>query len=403
MYEVAVIGLGYVGLPLAEALSVKNKVVGVDINTEKIKNIQQKEREGLRFSDSYDTIMEAEYIIVTVPTPVDVNNIPDLKCLEDACVHIGQKMRLGATVIFESTVYPGCTEEVCVPILEKNSGRNLNEGFFVAYSPERINPGDKIHTLERIVKIVGASHRSALTKVIELYKTIIHAGVYEVSSIKVAEAAKVIENAQRDLNISFVNELALIFDRIGIDTQEVLNAAATKWNFLPFKPGLVGGHCISVDPYYLAFKSEMLGYVPEVLLSGRRVNNFMGRFIAQKVVKLMLAQDMVIKGADVLVLGFSFKENWPDVRNTKVYDLVSELKDFGVNIDIYDPIADTDAARSYGIELLRDRPTKRYQACILAVAHECFTEVDVRGWTMERAIIFDVKGVLPKSLKSYRL
>ncbi|WP_447643069.1 MULTISPECIES: nucleotide sugar dehydrogenase [Chitinophagaceae] len=412
MCRIAVIGLGYVGFPLACAFGEKERVIGIDIDSERVAQLKENIRENLGLSDSlylyddYRFIQKCEFIIVTVPTPVDQNNKPDLYYLEEACQQIGIHMSPNTTVVFESTVYPGCTEDVCVPILERYSGCKLNRDLFVAYSPERINPGDTVHTLENVVKVVGASDETTLLKTEALYQSIVQAGIYKVSSIKIAEAAKVIENAQRDLNISFVNELALIFDRMNIDTQEVLDAAGTKWNFLPFRPGLVGGHCISVDPYYLAFKSEELGYVPEVLLSGRKVNNYMGKFVAQKVVKLMSSRNVFLKEAQVLVLGFSFKENWPDVRNTKVWDLVRELMEYGIDVDVFDPVADfTTVERIYPALSLRTEKERlgKYNAIILAVAHDVFIDLDLEKLKRDDCILYDIKSFWSKDSVSGRL
>ena len=354
MEKIAVIGLGYVGLPLAVEFGKSREVIGFDINESRIAELEngydrtdevESDELGtashLRYTSSIDSIKEASIYIVTVPTPIDQFKKPDLTPLISASKTVGSALSEGDIVIYESTVYPGCTEEDCVPVLEKVSGLKYNVDFFCGYSPERINPGDKVHRLPTIKKVTSGSTEEVAEKVDELYRSIITAGTYKASSIKVAEAAKVIENSQRDLNIAFVNELALIFDRMDIDTTEVLEAAGTKWNFLPFRPGLVGGHCIGVDPYYLTYKAESLGHHPQVILSGRRINDNMGMYIANRVIKLMTQNDNPVKGADVLVLGITFKENCPDIRNSRVIDVIHELQSFGTNVDVYDPQADT--------------------------------------------------------------
>ncbi|MDR0757420.1 MAG: nucleotide sugar dehydrogenase [Tannerella sp.] len=427
MRKIAVIGLGYVGLPLAAELGKKYPVVGYDISEKRVEELQSgidrtKEMDGeslanvtkqfgqpsghvLTFSSEEDSIRDCTIYIVTVPTPLTKFKTPDLQPLLNATATIGRVLKKGDIVVYESTVYPGCTEEDCVPVLEKCSGLRYNEDFFCGYSPERINPGDKKNTLTTIRKVISGSNKEATDIIEELYASVIQAGTFRASSIKVAEAAKAIENAQRDVNISFVNELSLIFDRIGIDTQEVLEAAATKWNFLRFTPGLVGGHCISVDPYYLLHKSQCLGYNPQVILSGRRINDEMGRFVAQKTVKLMISKGIKILKSKALVLGFTFKENCPDTRNTKVIDVVSELKDFGIDVDVYDPYAcREDVLAEYGIELLAQQPDmKAYQGLILAVAHDTFRQLDFSFVRNQQTVLFDVKGILPVELVDGRL
>lgn len=420
-YKVAVVGLGYVGLPLAVAFAARYVVNGFDIDHQHIARLlsghqnilpdyervkEQLRDHHLQLSSDENAIAGANVYIVTVPTPVDNFNVPDLRPLRMASAIIGKYLQKGNIVVFESTVYPGCTEEVCIPILEQQSGLRLNEDFHVGYSPERINPGDPVHTLTSIQKIVSGSNKEALDKIAALYASIIDAGVYKTASIKVAEAAKVIENAQRDVNISFVNELALIFDRMGIDTTEVLEAASTKWNFLKFSPGLVGGHCISVDPYYLAYKSEQLGYLPQVILSGRRVNSSIGQFIANKVVKLLIQKEVKIKGAHVLILGFAFKENCPDFRNTKVWDICTELQDFGVNFTIADDwVNHGEVLKHYGIviEPLADIAVSSYDAVILAVPHRQFLQMDFSTLKQNGTVIYDVKSVLDRQSVDARL
>ena len=413
--KIAIIGLGYVGLPLALEFSKKYQVVGFDINKQRIEQLKNgidktKERSsveiqkvlnkdsignGLFLTNNVDFIKNSVIYIVTVPTPITFAKTPDLNPLISASKKIGKVLVNGDIVIYESTVYPGCTEEVCVPILENASGLVFNKDFFCGYSPERINPGDKINTLTKIKKVTSGSNTAIAKKVDELYKSIITAGTHLASSIKVAEASKVIENAQRDVNISFVNELALIFDRIGIDTNEVLEAAATKWNFLHYKPGLVGGHCISVDPYYLAYKAEELGYHPAVLLSGRRVNDQMGQFVGTKVIKLMINKGFVIKHSNILLLGITFKENCPDIRNSKIIDIHTELLSYGANVDVYDPIADKDEViDQFDINLIEDIKSFDYDAVIFAVAHHNFLSEEFQDLVIDNRIIFDLKNML---------
>ena len=419
--KIAVIGLGYVGLPLAVAFAGKYSVVGYDIDTERIdelKTYHDSTREvsnaeletvlssnKLVLSDNIEDIKSCRIFIITVPTPINRFKAPDLDPLLAASRTVASVLKTGDIVVYESTVYPGCTEEDCVPELEMYSGLIYNTDFFCGYSPERINPGDKINTLTAIQKVTSGSTPEIADEIDELYASIIKAGTYKASSIKVAEASKAIENAQRDLNISFVNELALIFDLMGIDTTEVLAAAATKWNFLRFKPGLVGGHCIGVDPYYLTHKAQQLGYNPQVILSGRAVNDGMGAFVARKVVKLMIRKDIKIKGAKALVLGFTFKENCPDTRNTKVIDVVNELKEFGVEVDVYDPYASKETVRAeFGLPLMESEPNLAdYQSVIVAVAHDEFLSMDFSAIKKRGAVIFDTKSFLQKELVDSRL
>jgi UDP-N-acetyl-D-galactosamine dehydrogenase len=415
--KIAIIGLGYVGLPLAIEFGKIRSVVGYDINKNRVEELKkgfdkthevsELDLQGpkfLEFKSDENSLNKASIFIVTVPTAIDKNNKPNLVPLIDASEKIGKVLKKGDIVIYESTVYPGCTEEDCVPILEKHSGLTFNVDFFCGYSPERIVPGDKERTLTKIRKITSGSTPEIAEEVDQLYKTIIVAGTYKAPSIKVAEAAKVIENCQRDLNISFVNELALIFDRMNLDTTEVLEAAGTKFNFMPFKPGLVGGHCISVDPYYLTSKAESLGYYPEVIHSGRRINDNMGAFIANKVVKLMIQKNHTIKGAKVLVLGITFKENCPDLRNSKVIDVINELKEFGVDLDCFDPQADADEVyHEYQLKMVNVIGSKPYSAIVLAVSHKEFLNLNYRSLLVSEGVLFDVKAILPKEQVDGRL
>lgn len=415
---IAIIGLGYVGLPLAIAFANHYEVVGLDINSSRVDELKQ--LKDVTGEADLDTLQEAlnsnltltadrgdlkkcSVYIITVPTPITKFKTPDLTYLVEASKMVGEQLDVGNTVIYESTVYPGCTEEDCVPVLEEKSGLKFNKDFFCGYSPERINPGDKVNTLEKIVKVTSGSTPEIAEKVDQLYKTIITAGTHKAVSIKVAEASKAIENAQRDLNISFVNELALIFDRIGIDTQAVLEAAGTKWNFLKFKPGLVGGHCISVDPYYLAHKAESLGYYPEVILSGRRVNDMMGLFVANKVFKLMNQKGITVRGSKALILGVTFKENCPDIRNSKIPDIYHELKSFGMEVDLHDPYANPqEVMHEYGITLANK--TSQYDAVILAVAHKTFLTLNVESLKKDnQSIIYDLKAILDPTKVDARL
>jgi UDP-N-acetyl-D-galactosamine dehydrogenase len=422
--NIAIIGLGYVGLPLAIEFGKKYNVLGFDINTGRVDELkkgtdrtQEADLNGLKyamgltgsdaglsFSSNTEDLKKCNIYIVTVPTPIDQFKAPDLTPLVKASEMLGKVLKSGDVVIYESTVYPGCTEEECVPVLEKFSGLKFNIDFYCGYSPERINPGDKVNTLTKIKKVTSGSTLDIATLVDELYSSIIIAGTHKAPSIKVAEASKAIENAQRDVNISFVNELALIFDRIGIDTNDVLEAAGTKWNFLKYKPGLVGGHCIGVDPYYLAHKAESLGYHPEVILSGRRVNDNMGMYVANKVVKLMIGKGHVIKGANALILGITFKENCPDVRNTKVVDIYNELFQFGINVDVYDPWADAaEVKHEYGVDILSSLTDKKYDSVIVAVAHDDFLSIDFKKFKANNTVIFDTKACIDRSLVDGRL
>jgi len=413
---IAIIGLGYVGLPLAVEFGKQQPVIGFDINQNRIQQLKngfdstlEVDAEDLRaaihlhYTTNSEELRKATIFIVTVPTPIDKYKQPDLKPLISASTTVGKALKKGDIVIYESTVYPGCTEEDCVPILEKHSGLTFNKDFFCGYSPERINPGDKEHTIRKITKVVSGSTPEVAQAIQALYASIIDAGTHLAPSIKVAEASKVIENAQRDINIAFVNELALIFDRMGIDTKEVLTSARTKWNFLPFSPGLVGGHCIGVDPYYLTYKAESIGYHPQVILSGRRINDNMGSFIAQKVVKLMIHKSTNIKNARVLVLGITFKENCPDIRNSKVIDVIRELQEFGTQVDVYDPWANPAEVRhEYGIDL-KKHISGAYDAVILAVAHKAFRDLNLQALKHEKTVIYDVKGFYEKSEVTARL
>ena len=424
--RIAIIGLGYVGLPLAVAFSKKYDVIGFDINKERIKElkegfdrtleVEEKElkeaiKNGLEFTDNLDEIKDANIFIVTVPTPIDKHKNPDLTPLIKASESVGKVLKKGDIVIYESTVYPGCTEEVCVPILEKVSGLKFNKDFFVGYSPERINPGDKEHTVTKIKKVTSGSTPEIGKEVDKLYSSIIEAGTHLAPSIKTAEAAKVIENAQRDINIAFVNELALIFDKLNIDTKEVLEAAGTKWNFLKFTPGLVGGHCIGIDPYYLAYKAKEVGYHPEIILAGRRLNDSMGIFVANKVIKLMIQKGHTIKGSKVLVLGITFKENCPDIRNSRVIDVINELKEFGVEVDVIDPWADREEVkREYGFELEDYQKAmgniEKYDGIVLAVAHKEFKDLEDKikeARENSDVVVYDIKSFFDKSLVDGRL
>ncbi|WP_367329659.1 nucleotide sugar dehydrogenase [Sphingobacterium multivorum] len=426
--KIAIIGQGYVGLPLAIAFSNFFPVIGFDINKIRIEELKQgldrtletdqkelkRARElfhmsnrskGYDASNSTADIADANVYIVTVPTPIDRYNSPDLSPLLKASKMIGELLTVGDLVIYESTVYPGCTEEECIPVLESCSGLKFNQDFFVGYSPERINPGDKVNSLQKVMKVTSGSTPEAGLVVDGLYKNIIEAGTHLAPSIKVAEAAKVIENAQRDVNISFMNELALIFDRVGIDTQDVLDAAGTKYNFLRFKPGLVGGHCISVDPYYLAQKATQLGYHPHVILSGREVNDHIASFIASKVVKLMIQKNIKFEGAKALVLGITFKENCPDIRNSKVIDMIQDLQEFGLKVDIYDPWVNRDEVKShFNLKLLSDLPESAdYDSVILAVGHREFLHLDLNNLKKNPSVVFDIKGILDRKLVDARL
>lgn len=415
-YKIAIIGLGYVGLPLAVEFGKKYDVVGFDINQSRIDELKngvdrtlEVDSEGLKsatrlsYSTQINDIKKCNVYIVTVPTPVDEYKRPDLTPLIKASETVGKALKKGDIVVYESTVYPGCTEEDCVPVLERVSGLKFNEDFFCGYSPERINPGDKEHTVTKILKVTSGSTPEIADKVDAMYGSIITAGTHKASSIKVAEAAKVIENSQRDINIAFVNELSIIFSKMGIDTLDVLAAAGTKWNFLPFRPGLVGGHCIGVDPYYLTFKAESMGYHPEVILAGRRINDNMGAYVAKEVVKLLIKKSHKVDGARILVLGITFKENCPDIRNSRVIDVISELSDFGCAVEVYDPWADVaEVKHEYRLALV-EKPSGKYDAVVLAVAHKEFVTLDIDTLKKENSVVYDIKGVLEKGKADKRL
>jgi UDP-N-acetyl-D-glucosamine/UDP-N-acetyl-D-galactosamine dehydrogenase len=414
--KIAIIGLGYVGLPLARLFATKYSVVGFDINLKRISELnsgldntleisenllksvlktEKNDNNGLFCTNNIIDIQDCNYYIVTVPTPVDNNNRADLTPLYKASETVAKVLKKGDIVIYESTVYPGVTEDECVPILEKNSGLKFNIDFFAGYSPERINPGDKEHTVDKILKVTSGSTPEIGIKVNDLYKSIITAGTYLAPTIKVAEAAKVIENSQRDINIAFVNELAKIFNLLEIDTHAVLEAAGTKWNFLPFKPGLVGGHCIGVDPYYLAQKAQEVGYNPEIILAGRRLNDSMGEYVASQIVKLMIKKGINIKGTNLLMLGITFKENCPDVRNTKIVDVVKCIADYGINVTIFDPWANPiEVKKEYNLENFTNLPNKKFDAIVLGVAHQEFLDLDFERLKTENSVIYDVKGIL---------
>ena len=424
--RIAIIGLGYVGLPLAFEFSKKYPVIGFDINSHRVNELNKgidrtleieseelqkvllkswNKEKGLFLTSDVGALRGANIYIVTVPTPIDESKRPDLSLLITASVTIAGVLKKGDTVIYESTTYPGCTEEDCVPVLERFSGLKFNEDFFAGYSPERINPGDKVNTLTKIIKVTSGSTLEVADFVNSLYASIITEGTFKAPNMRVAEASKAIENAQRDINISFMNELALIFDRLGIDTNDVLEAAGTKWNFLKYKPGLVGGHCIGVDPYYLAYKAEQVGYHPAIILSGRRVNDNMGMFVANKVIKLMINKGHTIKGAKSLILGFTFKENCPDIRNTRVIDIYKELKQFGLDVDIYDPWADPEEVRhEYDLDIKTKLNGGNYQSIILAVAHNEFKSIDLNSIkTASDSVVFDTKGFLDRGKVDGRL
>jgi len=415
--NIAIIGQGYVGLPLAIEFGKKYPTIGFDINANRIEDLkngidhtneaskeQLKSADHLNFSSDLNDITNSNVYVVTVPTPIDEYKTPDLNPVKGASKMLGEILKKGDIVIYESTVFPGCTEEVCVPLLESASGLVFNQDFFCGYSPERIVPGDKVNTLTTIMKVTSGSTSQVADFVDELYNSIITAGTFKAASMKVAEASKAIENAQRDVNISFVNELALIFDRVGIDTQDVLDAAGTKWNFLKYKPGLVGGHCISVDPYYLAYKAENLGYHPEVILSGRRVNDNMSNFVANKMIKMLIKGGKQIMGSKVLILGITFKENCPDIRNSKVADVHNELKEFGLEVDVYDYEADqAEVKQEYGIDLI-DEIKEKYEGVLLAVSHNKFSMIDIQSLKQDsQSIVFDLKGFLDRNQVNSRL
>ena len=418
---IGVVGLGYVGLPLAVELGRQFKTLGFDTNQERIDQLKagadhtqecSPEQLGssthLNFSTDQLELEACDIYVITVPTPIDENKTPDLRPLIGASTTVGKVLKPGNLVIYESTVYPGCTEEDCVPVLEKESSLKFNRDFHCGYSPERINPGDKEHTVTKILKVTSGSTPEVGEIVDALYKTIITAGTHLAPTIKVAEAAKVIENSQRDINIAFVNELGMIFHRMGIDTNAVLEAAGTKWNFLPFRPGLVGGHCIGVDPYYLTQRAQQFGYHPEIILAGRKLNDNMGKEVAERVVKLMIQKGHCIKGSRVLILGITFKENCPDIRNSRVIDAIRELNDYGCEVDVYDPWANADEVmQEYGITLLTERPNGEHHAecdaVVVAVAHEQFTEFNYAKFSKEGCVIFDLKGILPQGVADERL
>ena len=419
--KIAIVGLGYVGLPLARLFATKYPVVGFDINAARVQELKSgkdatlevedhllqsvllneipaKDKTGLFCSDQIEDIADSNIYIITVPTPVDKNNRPVLTPLYKSSETVGKVLKKGDIVIYESTVYPGVTEEECIPVLEKVSGLTFNVDFFAGYSPERINPGDKEHTVEKILKVTSGSTPEIGKIVDDLYKSVITAGTHLAPTIKVAEAAKVIENSQRDINIAFVNELAKIFNLMNIDTHEVLKAAGTKWNFLPFKPGLVGGHCIGVDPYYLAQKAQEFGYHPEIILAGRRLNDSMGQYVAEQVIKTMIKKDINVNGAEILMLGITFKENCPDVRNTKIVDVIKALEDFGVNVTTFDPWANPEEVHhEYSIWSTNEVPNAKFDAIVLGVAHKEFLDMDFSFLRKENAILYDVKGVLKNS------
>ncbi len=418
--KIAIIGLGYVGLPLARLFATKYTVIGFDINQKRIDELSQgndstlevdsealnsvlkanpNDDIGLFCSSKLEDIKDCNYYVITVPTPIDKNNRPDLTPLYKSSETVAKVLKKGDIVIYESTVYPGVTEDECVPVLEKISGLKFNEDFYAGYSPERINPGDKLHTVDKILKVTAGSTPEIGRKVDDLYASIITAGTHLAPTIKVAEAAKVIENSQRDINIAFVNELAKIFNLMNIDTHDVLEAAGTKWNFLPFKPGLVGGHCIGVDPYYLAQKAQEVGYHPEIILAGRRVNDSMGQYVAAEIIKLMVQNDIKIKASKVLVLGITFKENCPDVRNTKAVDVINQLKSYGTDITIYDPWANPEEVKhEYDLETVKDLPQRFFDAIVLTVAHKEFLKEDLKSFLQPTGVLYDVKGILSKDV-----
>ncbi|HJI18694.1 MAG: nucleotide sugar dehydrogenase [Alistipes sp.] len=417
--KICVIGLGYVGLPLARLFSTKYPTVGFDMNADRVKALmaghdatlevsdellQSAIRNGFVCTSDIEAIRDCNFYVVAVPTPVDGNNNPDLTPLYKASETVGRVIAAGDIVVYESTVYPGVTEDECIPVVERVSGLRFNRDFFAGYSPERINPGDKLHTVEKIRKVTSGSTPETGRRIDAVYASVIEAGTHLAPSIKVAEAAKVIENSQRDINIAFVNELSKIFCRMGIDTADVLEAAATKWNFLPFKPGLVGGHCIGVDPYYLAQCAQRHGYNPEIILAGRRMNDGMGEYVASQVVKLMLKKGIQVLGSHILILGITFKENCPDVRNTKVVDIIRALREYNVNVTIYDPWANPGAVkREYGLDIETELPANRYEAIVLAVAHEKFRDIRIGELKAENAVVYDVKNMLPHELSDGRL
>ena len=419
-YKICVIGLGYVGLPLARLFSTKYPTIGFDLNQKRVNELMKGHDSSLEVSDvllrnainnngfqctsNIEQIKNCNFYVIAVPTPVDTNNNPDLSPLYNASNTVGKVISKGDIVVYESTVYPGVTEEECIPVIEKASGLKYNVDFFAGYSPERINPGDKLHTVENIKKVTSGSTDEIAEIVDRVYSSVIIGGTHKAPSIKVAEAAKVIENSQRDINIAFVNELSKIFYKIGIDTSDVLEAASTKWNFLHFKPGLVGGHCIGVDPYYIAQCAQHHGYNPEIILAGRRMNDGMGEYVASRTIKYMLKKGVQVLNSTILILGFTFKENCPDIRNTKVVDIYNALKEYNLNVIVYDPWASANLVKTiYGIELINDLPTKKVDAAILAVAHDVFKSLDIKSLVKEESVIFDVKGILDRSIVDGRL
>lgn len=417
--KIAVIGLGYVGLPLARLFSTKYETVGFDMNKARVASLMEGWDSTLEVSDELlqsairsgfvctadiEKIRDCNFYVVAVPTPVDENNNPDLSPLYSASETVGKVISKGDIVVYESTVYPGVTEDECIPVVEKVSGLKYNVDFYAGYSPERINPGDKLHTVDKIKKVTSGSTNAVGKIVNDVYASVILAGTHLAPSIKVAEAAKVIENSQRDINIAFVNELSKIFNKMGIDTQDVLEAASTKWNFLPFKPGLVGGHCIGVDPYYLAQCAQRYGYNPEIILAGRRMNDGMGDYVATQVIKSMLKKGIQVLNSKILILGFTFKENCPDVRNTKVIDIYHSLEEYNVNITVFDPWAEPSIVeREYGISVTNELPNENFDSIVLAVAHDKFKDIDICSWAKDKSVIFDVKSILPKELVDGRL
>ncbi len=418
--KIAVIGLGYVGLPLARLFSTKYPTIGFDMNTKRVEELMSGkdstkeveeallkeaiDKNGFKCTTSLEEIKKCNFYIVAVPTPVDANNRPDLHPLWGASETIGKVISKGDVVVYESTVYPGVTEEECLPVIEKVSGLKFNKDFFAGYSPERINPGDKLHTVEKIKKVTSGSTPEIADLVDKVYKSVLINGTHKAPSIKVAEASKIIENSQRDVNIAFMNELAKIFNAMGIDTNDVIEAAASKWNFIKLKPGLVGGHCISVDPYYLIQKAQVYGVLPRVMFAARRLNDGMGDYVANQVIKCMNKKGILIKDANILVLGITFKENCPDIRNTKIVDIYHTLREYTSNIDIYDPWANVEKVKSeYGIDIMSNLPKKKYEAIILAVAHEQFKDIDFSDLKKDLSVIYDVKGILPRNIIDGRL
>lgn len=417
--RICVIGLGYVGLPLARLFSTKYKTVGFDMNQMRVEELmaghdatlevnddllQSAIANGFTCTSNIDDIRDCNFYVVAVPTPVDDNNNPDLTPLYGASSTVGKVISKGDVVVYESTVYPGVTEDECIPVVERMSGLKFNIDFFAGYSPERINPGDKLHTVEKIKKVTSGSTPEIGNYIDEVYASVITAGTHLAPSIKVAEAAKVIENSQRDINIAFVNELSKIFTKMGIDTIDVLEAAGTKWNFLPFRPGLVGGHCIGVDPYYLAQCAQRYGYNPEIILAGRRMNDGMGEYVANQVIKLMLKKGITVLNSNIIILGFTFKENCPDVRNTKVIDIYKALKEYNVNITVYDPWANPDIAKhEYAIDIVNELPTQKFDTVIAAVSHNIFMDIDIMSLVNTNHVIYDVKGTFDKNIIDGRL